>query len=67
MDNWIKDGQNIKANYEGRVVQGRVMSSRKRSDGVYYNVVLDRSVNHQLRSVGMTTTVEINAQDLITE
>ena len=42
------------------------MSSRKRSDGVYYNVVLDRSVNHQLRSVGMTTTVEINAEDLIT-
>ena len=64
---WIRDGEHIKANCQGRVLQGRVMSSRKRSDGVYYIVVLDRSVNHQLRSVGMTTTVEINAEDLITE
>ncbi len=62
---WIKDGEQIKANYLGEQVQGTVESSRVKYGGkVQYTVILDKPVQFRWRSEP-TDRVLIDADELV--
>lgn len=63
--NWIKDGEQIKANYLGTTVTGTVESSRVKYGGeVQYTVILDKPVQFRWRSEP-STRVLIDAKELV--
>jgi hypothetical protein len=65
MDNWIKDGEQIAANYLGQQIQGTVESSRVKYGGkVQYTVILNKPVQLRWRNEP-TTRVLIDAEELV--
>lgn len=65
MNNWIKDGEQITANYLGEQVTGTVESSRVKYGGkVQYTVNLDQPVQFRWRSEP-TTRVLIDCDKLV--
>ena len=65
MNNWIKDGEQITANYLGEQVTGTVESSRVKYGGkVQYTVTLDKPVQFRWRSEP-TDRVLIDNDDLV--
>ena len=66
MSNWIKDGEQITANYLGTEVSGTVVDSRVKYGGkVQYTVDLDQPVQLRWRTEP-TTRVLIDSDELIT-
>ena len=62
---WIKDGEQIKANYLGEQVSGTVESSRVKYGGkVQYTVILDTPVQFRWRPEP-TDRVLIDADELV--
>lgn len=65
MNNWIKDGEQITANYLGEQVTGTVESSRVKYGGkVQYTVNLDKPVQFRWRSES-TNRVLINNDEIV--
>jgi hypothetical protein len=65
MNNWIKDGEQITANYLGEQVTGTVESSRVKYGGkVQYTVNLDKPVQFRWRSEP-TNRVLINNDEIV--
>ncbi|CAB4133233.1 hypothetical protein UFOVP257_89 [uncultured Caudovirales phage] len=65
MNNWIKDGEQITANYLGEQVTGIVESSRVKYGGkVQYTVNLDKPVQFRWRS-DPTNCVLINHDEIV--
>lgn len=61
----ILDGDKIKANYLGEIVEGRVESSRVKYGGeLQYTVVLDKPVQFPWRTTA-SSRVLINQKELI--
>lgn len=66
MSNWIKDGEQITANYMGTQVSGTVIDSRVKYGGkVQYTVDLDQPVQFRWRTEP-TTRVLVDSDELIT-
>ncbi len=64
---WIKDGEQVIANYMGVVVSGSVESSRVKYGGrVQYTVNLDKPVQFPWRAEP-STRVLINAEEILVE
>ena len=67
MGTWIKDGQQIVANYLGQQVQGTVVDSRVKYGGkVQYTVNLDQPVQFPWRSEP-STRVLIDSDEIVAE
>lgn len=67
MSNWIKDGEQITANYMGTQVSGTVIDSRVKYGGkVQYTVNLDQPVQFRWRTEP-TTRVLVDSDELITD
>ena len=67
MGTWIKDGQQIVANYLGQQVQGTVVDSRVKYGGkVQYTVDLDQPVKFPWRSEP-STRVLIDSDEIVAE
>ena len=65
MSNWIKDGEQITANYMGTQVSGTVTNSRVKYGGqVQYTVELAKPVQFRWRSEP-TTRVLIDRNELV--
>jgi hypothetical protein len=63
---WIKDGEQITANYMGTQVSGTVVDSRVKYGGkVQYTVDLDKPVQLRWRT-DPTTRVLVDSDELIT-
>lgn len=62
---WIKDGEQVTANYHGNTVSGLVESSRVKYGGkVQYTVVLDKPIQLRWRSEP-TTRVLVDSDELV--
>jgi hypothetical protein len=65
MSNWIKDGEQITANYLGTEVSGTVVDSRVKYGGrVQYTVELDQPVQLRWRTEP-TTRVLVDSDELV--
>lgn len=65
MSSWIKDGEQITANYMGTKVSGTVLESRVKYGGkVQYSVILDKPVQLRWRTEP-TTRVLVDHDELV--